>query len=118
MQKAIEEAQRKSVVVYSIYAKPFAPAPLNQAQLEWGQEALNFLSLATGGQSFYSLGFETPPSFDPYLQKIQRELAQQHLLTFQADPGAKPGPYMLHVSAANKTAQLRSQARVFVPAAK
>lgn len=116
MQKAIEEAQRKGVVVYSIYAKPFTPAALNQAQLEWGQQALNFLSLATGGQSFYSLGFETPPSFDPYLQKIQRELAQQYLLTFQADPSAKPGPYMLHVAAANKTAQLRSQARVFVPA--
>ena len=118
MQKAIEEAQRKSVVVYSIYAKPFTPAPLNQAQLEWGQQALNFLSLATGGQSFYSLGFENAPSFEPYLQKIQRELSQQYLLTFQADPGAKPGPSMIHIAAANKAAQLRSQARVFVPPAK
>lgn len=118
MQKAIEEAQRKAVVVYSIYAKPFTPTPVNSLPLELGQEALNFLSVATGGEYFNSLGFETAPSFQPFLQKIQQHLSQQYLLTFQADPGPKPSLAALQVAPTNKSAQLRSQARVFVPAVK
>jgi hypothetical protein len=118
MQKAIEEAQRKGVVVYSIYAKPFAPTPLQKLPLEWGQEALNFLSRSTGGEYFNGLGFENALSFQPYLQKIQQDLSQQYLLTFQADLGAKPGLAALQVAPTIKSAQFRTQARVLVPAAK
>lgn len=118
MQEAIQEAQCKGVVVYSIYAKPFTPATLNPAQLECGQQALGFLSLATGGQAFYDLGFENAPSFQPYFQKIQKSLEQQYLLTFRAEPARKAQFVLLHVSSANKSAQIRYQSSVFVPAAK
>jgi hypothetical protein len=116
MQKAIEEAQQKNVVVYSIYAKPIMDSSLNVGILERGQNALNFFSTATGGQAYYSLGTETAPTFEPYLQRMQRELAQQYLLTFQAEPVAKPTLVSLHVAAANKAVQLRSQTRVRAPA--
>jgi len=115
---ALNEAQRKGVIVYSIYARPTSPLTANGMPTERMQYALGYLSTGTGGKAFYEIGLETPPSFQPYLREIQQNLMHQYILTFEADPGAKAGFAWLRVSTENKSVKLRFPARVFVPATK
>ena len=44
------------------------------------------LSDVSGGESFF-LGLETPVSFTPYLDQLQKILDNQYLLTVSAQPG-------------------------------
>jgi VWFA-related protein len=117
MHKAIDAAQDKGVVIYSIFAKPFMSSSVNDFMLQKGQDGLNYLSTQTGGKAFYA-GLASDPSFAPYFQEIGRDLEQQYSLTFQAEPGTKSGFDELRVSLESKAPQLRYPARVFVPAAK
>jgi hypothetical protein len=117
MQKAIDAAQSKGIVIYSIFAKPFMSSSVTEPMLSKGQDGLNYLSTQTGGKAFYE-GLASDPSFGPYLQEIQRDLQQQYELTFKAEPGKKAGFDELHVSLESQSPQLRYPARVFVPEAK
>jgi len=117
MHKAIDAAQNKGVIIYSIFAKPFMSSSVNDFMLQKGQDGLNYLSTQTGGEAFYA-GLASDPSFSPYFQEIQKDLDQQYSLTFQAEPGAKAGFDELRVSLESKFPQLRYPARVFVPTAK
>lgn len=115
---AINEAQRKGVVLYSIYGRSTPPLIGSGTPYVGAQFALESLSAATGGKAFYQAGVETPPSFQPYLREIQQNLMHQYILTFEADPGTKSGFTWLRVSTENKSVQLRYPARAYVPAAK
>jgi len=117
LEKTIDQAQLKGIIIYSIFARPTKLQSEYEQTVTLGQNALNHLSTATGGKAFYS-GFAADPSFQPYLQEIQSSLEQQYILTFQAEPGSKAAFADLHVAVGNKSVQFRSQARVFVPAAK
>lgn len=117
MQKAVDAAQNKGVIIYSIFAKPFMSSSVTDFMLSKGQDGLNYLSTQTGGKAFYA-GLASDPSFGPYLQEIQKDLEQQYSLTFQAEPGTKAGFAELRVSLETKSPQLRYPARVFIPAAK
>lgn len=79
LQRAITEAQRRSVAVYSIYA----PTVWGSSGLLAGngQGALNRLSSETGGRAFYQ-GTGAPVSFDPFLRDIDRLLSRQFALTY------------------------------------
>jgi VWFA-related protein len=118
VQNARNEAQRKGVVVYSIYAKPTMAASENAAVIQRAQDALGFLSIATGGKAFYQTGVDTPPSFQPYLQEIQQNLKQQYLLTFEVEPATKSEFEMLRISVKEKSIQIRCPASVYVSVAK
>lgn len=114
MQKAIDAAQNKGIIIYSIFAKPFMSSLVTEPMLSKGQDGLNYLSTQTGGKAFYE-GLASDPSFGPYLQEIQRDLQQQYELTFSAEPGKKAAFDELHVALESKSPQLRYPARVFVP---
>jgi VWFA-related protein len=117
MHKAIDAAQNKGVIIYSIFAKPFMSASVNDFMLQKGQDGLNYLSTQTGGKAFYS-GLASDPSFGPYFKEIEKDLEQQYSLTFQAEPGSKSEFAELRVSLETKSPQLRYPARVFIPASK
>jgi VWFA-related protein len=80
LQRAITEAQRRSVAVYSFYA----PAALttNDANLiSNAQSSLQRLSDETGGRAFFQ-GFSAPTSFDPFLKELNSALDRQIALTY------------------------------------
>jgi len=79
LQRAIAEAQRRGVAVYSIYA----PTVWGQSGLLAGngQGSLNRLSNETGGRAFFQ-GLGAPTSFDHFLSDINTLLSRQFALTY------------------------------------
>ncbi len=88
---AVEDAQCAGVVVYSIY-EPSAGHFGHSPWLDyWGQNFLAELSEKTGGEAYYFLGARAPVSYAPYLDQLNRQLQNQFLLTFVAEPRSKKG---------------------------
>jgi VWFA-related protein len=79
LQRAINEAQRRSVAIYSIYA----PSLNSSGQLLGanGQSCLERLSSETGGKAFFE-GMRAPVSFDPFLKEIDASISMQIALTY------------------------------------
>jgi VWFA-related protein len=86
LQRAINEAQRRSVAVYSI----FAPSTGSIAALLNlnGQSCLQRLSSETGGRAFFQ-GTGAPVSFDPFLKEIDESLNGQIALTYLSTHAGK-----------------------------
>ena len=79
LQRAISEAQRRSVAIYSIFAPSAAPGA--QSLNLNGQSCLEQLSRETGGRAFFQ-GISAPLSFDPFLKEIDASLGKQIALTY------------------------------------
>ncbi len=79
LQRAITEAQHRSVAIYSIYA-PSAGNSGFQLSAN-GQSCLERLSNETGGRAFFQ-GTGAPVSFDPFLKEIYASLEGQIALTY------------------------------------
>ena len=79
LQRAINEAQRKGVAVYSIYAPAVGTNAQNLAAI--GQGSLKRLSDETGGRAFYQ-GTGAPLSIDRFLADINTALSRQFALTY------------------------------------
>jgi VWFA-related protein len=79
LQRAINEAQRRSVAIYSIYA-PSAGSAGDLLGLN-GQSCLERLSHETGGVAFFQ-GTGAPVSFDPFIKEIDASLSMQLALTY------------------------------------
>ena len=79
LQRAINEAQRRSVAIYSIYA-PSASGSATLLGLN-GQSCLQRLSNETGGRAFFE-GTGAPVSFDPFLKEIDASISMQIALTY------------------------------------
>lgn len=79
LRRAINEAQRRSVAIYSIFA-PSAGAGAQGLNLN-GQSCLELLSNETGGRAFFQ-GSSAPVSFDPFLKEIDALLNRQIALTY------------------------------------
>ena len=79
LQRAITEAQRRSVAVYSIFVPSLVSGGQN-LNLN-GQSCLQRLSSETGGRAFFQ-GTSAPVSFDPFLKEINVLLSKQIALTF------------------------------------
>ena len=75
------------------------------------------LSNKTGGKSFY-LGLQSPVSFAPYLNDLQKALDNQYLLSFAAAPGKKPTMQPLSLNTEIAGVSLAAQDAVWVPGAK
>jgi len=80
LERAIAEAQRRSVAIYTIFAPP-AAGSANQLLIANGQSCLNKLSDETGGRAFFQ-GTGAPVSFDPFLKEISATLDRQIALTY------------------------------------
>ena len=79
LQRAITEAQRRSVAVYSIFV-PSLVSNTQNLNLN-GQGCLERLSNETGGRAFFQ-GMSAPVSFDPFLKDINTLLGKQIALTY------------------------------------
>ena len=79
LERAIKEAQRRSVAIYSIFAPP--AADVSQSLSFNGQGCLDKLSRETGGRAFFQ-GTSAPVSFGPFLREIDAALSKQIALTY------------------------------------
>jgi hypothetical protein len=112
---AISDAQRRGIVVFTIYARGIGHFGHSYWRNSWGQNFLSQLSDETGGDSFY-IGFGNPVSFKPYLDQLSERLKHQYLLTITMKPGKKADfrPMKLHTEVPN--ADLAYPDRVWVRA--
>lgn len=80
LQRAVNEAQRRSVAVYGFYA-PTLAAAANRLLASNAQSSLLRLSNETGGLAFFQ-GTGVPVSFDPFIRELDISLQKQAALTF------------------------------------
>ena len=88
LQRAIDEAQRRGVAIYTIFAPTFG-SDTNRLLAGNGLSSLARLSEETGGRAFNQLT-SAPVSFEPYVRQIESRLARQIALTYlstHADKG-------------------------------
>ena len=107
LQRAITEAQRRSVAIYSIYA-PSAVAESNPLLGTNGQSCLERLSSETGGRAFFQ-GTGAPVSFDPFLREIDNSLFWQLAITYLSTHTAK-GFHRLDIKPLEKDIEIRHPA--------
>src|SRR6266850_5175572 len=79
LQRAINEAQRRSVPIYSIYAPPAGGG--GDLLGSNGQSCLERLSKETGGVAFFE-GTGAPVSFDPFIREIDASISKQIALSY------------------------------------
>lgn len=106
LQRAISEAQRRSVAIYSIYAPSAASVPSLLAAD--GQSCLERLSSETGGQAFFQ-GTGAPVSFDPFLKEIDGSLSRQIALTYLSTHTGK-GFHRLDIKPIQRNFEVRAPA--------
>ncbi len=76
LQRAIREAQRRNVAIYSFYAPTVGLTSWNQTAIGYGQSSLNRLSNETGGRAFFQgSSFVT---FDAYFERLRETLNEQY----------------------------------------
>ncbi|MGH9580727.1 MAG: VWA domain-containing protein [Terriglobales bacterium] len=115
LQRAIEQAQRRNVQVYTLYASGSGRIRRNFFLVSNGQGALSRLALETGGEAYFQ-GLGTPVSFEPFLEELNQTLSQQYLLTFRAAPGEKASYQRLRVTTEVPGVEMMAPTRVWVPA--
>lgn len=111
---ASDIAQRAGVIVYAIYAAGAASYREGSWHSSWEQRFLARVAERTGGH-FYSIGYKTRPSFEPYLKDVARRLNNQYLLAFLARPGARDGLQRIRVGTVLTNAKLIAPENVWVP---
>ena len=76
LERAIREAKRRNVAVYSFFVPSVGLTSQNITAVSFGQSALNRLSDETGGRAFFQgNSFVT---FDSYFERLSRTLNTQH----------------------------------------
>lgn len=117
LQRAIDAAQKKGVIVDSIFASGSSAYSRNIYLINNGQSCLAQLALETGGTN-YQVGSRTPVNFMPFLKQITESLGRQFRLTFRAKPGPKPNFARLQLAVEQSGVELLGPSRVYVPAAR
>jgi hypothetical protein len=107
-------AQRTGIIVHSIYVPGVGHYGRNYYDMQNGQNGIAKLADETGGESFF-LGFQTPVSFKPHLDNLQRILDNQYFLAFQAFPNKKAGLQRVKISTAAPKIEFVSPDNVWVP---
>ena len=87
LDRAIGEAQRRGVAVFTFYAPSVGPTSASRTAVNYGQGSLNRLADETGGEAFFT-GTDFV-SFDPYFRELSEVLARQWLVTYRS---ANTGP--------------------------
>lgn len=80
LQRAIAEAQRRSVAIYSFFV-PTVTSSTDGNLISQGQSSLNRLSDETGGRAFFQ-GLGAPTSFNPFIKELSQTLEKQIALTY------------------------------------
>jgi hypothetical protein len=106
LQRAITEAQRRSVAIYSIFV-PSAASGVGSLSLN-GQSCLDRLSNDTGGRAFFQ-GTSAPVSFQPFLTQIASLLDRQVALTYMSTHTSK-GFHKLDIKPLERDVEIRHPA--------
>ncbi|MGB8061648.1 MAG: hypothetical protein WCF26_07125 [Candidatus Sulfotelmatobacter sp.] len=114
---ASDVAMRTGTIIHTIYAPGVGRYRRNYWEATSGQMGIAKLSDVSGGESFF-LGLETPVSFTPYLDQLQKILDNQYLLTVSAQPGRKTQLHNVTIDTEVAGVELASADAVWVPAAK
>ena len=109
-------AQRTGVILHSIYVPGVGHYGRNYYDMNNGQNGIAKLADDTGGESFF-LGFQTPVSFKPHLERLQNILDNQYFLAFEAYPSKKAGLQRVKIWTEVPKAEIVSADNVWVPAA-
>jgi len=104
--RAIREAQRRGVAIYSIFAPPAVSG--NRFLIGNGQSSLQRLSDETGGRAFFQ-GTSAPVSFQPFLREISSTLERQIALTYLSTHPNK-GFHRLEVKPLDRDVEVRHPA--------
>lgn len=75
MERAVREAKRRQVAVYSFYAPAVGLTSFNRQAVSFGQSALNRLSNETGGRAFFQ--GTSFVSFNSYFERLSRTLNEE-----------------------------------------
>jgi hypothetical protein len=75
MERAVREAKKRNVTVYSFYAPSVGLTSFNRQAISYGQGALNRLSEETGGRAFFQ--GTSFVSFNPYFERLSRTLNEE-----------------------------------------
>lgn len=110
-------AMRTGAIIHTIYAPGSGRLHRNYWEATNGQMNMARLSDITGGESFY-LALQSPVSFKPYLDDLQKVLDNRYWLSFSAKPGAKPGLQYVTLSTEVAGVEFSAPDAVWVPAAK
>lgn len=113
LERAIELAQQENITVFSIFVGS-GRATRNRFLNMNGQGSLADLTASTGGYAF-SQGTQTPISFRPFLDDIQKMLGQQYLLTFRPTPSRKPSYHDLKAAVEIPHVKLLAATRIYLP---
>lgn len=108
-------AQRERVIVHTIYARGIGHSDRNFWIANMGVNNQSMVADVTGGASFF-LGYNNPPSFKPWLDRLQKILENQYWLTFRATPAKKAGLQYVRLETEVPGADLVSAKAVYVPA--
>ncbi len=114
---AANVAQRTGTIIHTIYSPGIGRWHRNFWAATSGENAMAKLSDATGGESFF-LGLQSPVSFSPYLDQLQKIFDSQYLLSFESKPQKKAG--LQHVTITTELAgvDLAAADAAWVPATK
>ena len=73
LERAIAEAKRRDVSIFSFYAPSVGLTQRNLLAASWGQSSLNRISDETGGKAFFQ-GMTDFVTFNPYFERLTRAL--------------------------------------------
>ncbi len=110
-------AQRTGTIIHTIYSPGVGHWHRNFWEANNGENALSKLSDVTGGESFF-LGLQSPVSFTPYLDQLQKILDNQYLLSFELKPDKKAGLQRVNLSTEVPGVDFDAADAVWVPATK
>lgn len=113
LERAIQLAQQENITVFSIFVGS-GRATGNEFLNLNGQGSLADLTTSTGGYAF-SQGTQTPISFRPFLDDLQKMLGHQYLLTFRPAPSRKLGYHDLKVAVEIPHVKLLTPTRICLP---
>ncbi|MGD0137191.1 MAG: hypothetical protein ABSE57_34550 [Bryobacteraceae bacterium] len=114
---ANDVAQRTGTMIHTIYSPGVGHWHRNFWEATNGENALAKLSDATGGESFF-LGLQSPVSFEPYLDQLQKTLDNQYVLSFYASPIKKAGLQPVNIDTEIPGVDLNAAGAAWVPATK
>jgi hypothetical protein len=107
-------SQRYGVIVHGIYSPGVGRVGRNSWEAQLGQSGIGKIADETGGE-YFALGFQTPVSFKPLLDRLQKVFDNQYYLVFEAVPQKKAGLQRIKISSDAATTEIAAADNVWVP---
>jgi hypothetical protein len=111
---AIDNAQRRNIQVYSVYASAASHRGSHFFAVSMAQSNLAKVADETGGDSFY-MGFGSPVSFKPFLDEVLQALSHQYILQVAIPEGKKANWVNLKINTEATGVEFDYAAKVWVP---